>query len=297
VVVQRAVHRVVDEVFLRQDLRAALVEVDPPPAVHTRGDVVHPVEPNDGARLRADDAETVDLLLHAGANPKAGNRYGITPLSEACLNGSAAVIEMLLKAGADPNAPHTEGETPLMTAARTGNPDAVKVLLDHGAQVNPAEAWRGQTALMWAAAENHPQVVKLLIASGANLDARSANFDYSSMKAKAGSVAMNWPRGGFSALLFAAREGAMESVRLLLDAGADINLADPDGTTPLLISIINYHFDIAGLLLDRGAIFNYGDIRGRTPLYAAVDQLCPCALTSAFTKKRSKRPKRAARPR
>jgi len=232
----------------------------------------------------ADNLEMVQMLLAAGANPKAGNRYGITPLSEACLNGSAAVILKLLESGADANAPHTEGETPLMTAARTGNPDAVKVLLDHGAQVNPAEAWRGQTALMWAAAENHAEVVKLLIARGANINARSSNFDYSSMKPKAGSISMNWPRGGFSALLFAAREGSMESLRLLLDAGADINLADPDGTTPLLISIINYHFDIAGLLLERGADIHPADIRGRTALYAAVDIHKPDVSTRPTTK-------------
>ena len=232
----------------------------------------------------ADNSEMVEMLLAAGANPNTANRYSITPLSEACLNGDAAIIEKLLKAGADPNAPHAEGETPLMTAARTGNPDAVKALLDHGAKVNTAEQWRGQTALMWAAAENHPDVIKLLIARGANIDARSSDFDYSKMRPKAGSVGMNWPRGGFSPLLFAAREGAVAAMRVLLDAGADINLADPDGTTPLLISIINYHFDAAGLLIERGADLNYADNRGRTPLYAAVDMHSPDISTRPATK-------------
>ncbi len=205
----------------------------------------------------ADNVELVDMLPAAGANPKTGNRYGITPLSEACVNGSASVIEKLLRAGADPNAPHTEGETPLMTAARTGNPDAVKVLLDHGAKVNTAEAWRGQTALMWAAAENHAGVTGLPIARRASIDARSSNFSTTdTMKVKPGSIGMNWPRGGFTPLLFAAREGALDAMRALLDAAPIFNLADPDGTTPLLISI-NYHFDAAGLLIDRGADLNY----------------------------------------
>lgn len=120
------------------------------------------------------DLDMADLLIRAGANVKAANRFGVTPLSIACLNGSAAMIEKLVAAGADPNAPLSDlGETPVMMAARTGNAAAVKVLLDHGASVNVKEKSKGQTALMWAASERHPAVVKLLIESGADINARS----------------------------------------------------------------------------------------------------------------------------
>ena len=78
--------------------------------------------------------------LNAGANAKAANRYGVTPLHEAATVGNAPMIEALLKAGADPNATFGEGETPLMTAARTGNVDAVKMLLTFGATVNARES-------------------------------------------------------------------------------------------------------------------------------------------------------------
>jgi len=219
-----------------------------------------------------DDAATVKALLAAGANAKAVNRYGITPLAQACENGNAEIVEMLVKAGADVNAPHAEGETPLMTAARTGNPAVIQILLDHGASINAAEEWRGQTPLMWAAAEGHVPAVKLLIAKGAKIDAKSKEFDFTALKPKAGSVAMNFPRGGFTPLLFAARQGHMDVVKTLIDAGANINLADPDSTTPLLISIINFHYDIAAYLIERGADVNAADTRGRTPLYAAIDQ-------------------------
>ena len=97
----------------------------------------------------------VDLLLRAGANPKAANREGSTPLWLACINGDAAIIEALLKAGADANEQLPLGRTPLMVAARTGNVDAIKVLLDHGANVNAKETLRGTTPLMWAADEGH----------------------------------------------------------------------------------------------------------------------------------------------
>src|SRR5579864_8798231 len=105
--------------------------------------------------VRADDLETADLLIRAGASVTAANRRGITPLDLACVNGSAAMIRKLLDAGANPNATHADGQTPLMTAARTGNPDAVRVLLDKGAAVNAKDTIAQQTALMFAITENH----------------------------------------------------------------------------------------------------------------------------------------------
>ena len=112
--------------------------------------------------VRADDLDTADRLIKAGANAKAANRYGITPLYLASVNGSAPMIEKLLKAGANANEVSTEGETALMTAARTGNVAAAKVLLDNGAKVDARETWQGQTALMWAVAQKHPDMVKEL---------------------------------------------------------------------------------------------------------------------------------------
>src|SRR5262249_30231518 len=87
--------------------------------------------------VRADDLDTVELLIRAGAKVSAANREDATPMQLATMNGNAAMIEKLIKAGADPNAPLSKfGDTALMMAARTGKPDAVKVLLDHGSQVN-----------------------------------------------------------------------------------------------------------------------------------------------------------------
>src|ERR1039458_317311 len=98
--------------------------------------------------VREDDLETADLLIRAGANVKAANRFGATPLSLAATNGNAAMIEKLLKASEDANAVVSEsGDTVLMLAARTGKPDAVAMLLDHGADVNKTNT-TGQTALI-----------------------------------------------------------------------------------------------------------------------------------------------------
>lgn len=217
------------------------------------------------------DDKAVEELLAAGANVNASNREGVTPLSQACVNGNAKMVETLLKAGADANSFQQEGQTVLMTAARGGNADAVKLLLEHGAEVNSKESWRGQTALMWATAENHPSVVQVLVEHGADVNAVSSIFDFSGMKPKPGDVPMHFPRGGFTALLFAARGGFTECARILLDHGADIKAADPDGTSALVLAIINGHFDTAGFLLDRKADPNAADNMGRAPLFAAVD--------------------------
>jgi uncharacterized protein len=218
----------------------------------------------------ADDLVMADQLIRAGADVKAANRYGITPMYLACMNGSAGMIERLLKGGADANALTTEGETALMTAARSGSVDAVKVLLAHGAKVDAREQWRGQTALMWATAERHPDVMKVLIAHGADVNMRSAIQGWE--RQVTSEPREKWlPLGGFTPLLFAVRQGCVECERILLDAGADINVQDPHYVSALLMAIINGHYDDAGYLLDRGANPNLADDTGRTPLFSAVD--------------------------
>ena len=221
--------------------------------------------------VRQDDAGLVDqLLTAAGADVKAANRYGVTPLFLACQNGSAAMIEKLLKAGADANATVTEGETALMTASRTGNPEAVKVLLDHGAMVDAKETWHGETALMWAAAESHPDVVRMLIEHGATVNIRSNTNVWA--RQNTSEPREKWlPLGSLSPLMFAARQGCLECVKILVDAKAHKNAVDPDGISVTLLATINGHYDVAAYLVDQGAEVNLADRTGRTALYSAVD--------------------------
>lgn len=218
------------------------------------------------------DADMVALLVKSGADAKAVNRYGTTPLSEAAMTGNPSIIEQLLKAGADPNTRTTaDGETVLMTAARAGNAEVVRVLIDHGADLNAKEAYRGQTALMWAAAEHHPEIVKLLLEHGADWKVQSSFRETKIPKLSTASSISPISRGGLTAFLFAAREGDIETAKVMLDHGVDINQTDVDGTSGLVISILNKKYTFAKYLLDRGADPNVTDVKGRAALYAVID--------------------------
>jgi ankyrin repeat protein len=77
--------------------------------------------------------------------------------------------------------------------------------------------------------------------------------------------------GGMTALLYAAREGHMDTARALVGAGADVNIASGDKMTPLILSIANGHYDLAHFLLERGADVNRASDSGLTALYATID--------------------------
>ena len=222
---------------------------------------------------RSGDVETARLLLEAGADAKRANRYGVTPLSLAALNGDAAVMQALIKAGADPAASVSDGQTMVMIAARSGNPEAIGVLLAHHVDVNAHENVLGETALIWAAVENHPDAIALLAKNGADLNARSNRLRFPLDKfgdGKSGRFTV-LPRGGWTPLMYAARQGAAQAARALAETGADLNLTDPDGSSALVLAIINAHYDLAAMLLEKGAGPNVADTSGMAALYAAVD--------------------------
>ncbi len=217
-----------------------------------------------------DDADLVARLLEAGADVGAANDYGATPLSEAAVRANVAVLAALLDAGADASSANADGQTALMVVARGGNTAAAKVLIEAGADVNAREERKGQTALMWAVAQSQPAMAELLLEHGAEVDARSTVNEWERM-VTAEPRQKNLMPGGFTPLLYAARQGCLECAKLLVAAGADVDLTDPDGVTPLLSALLNAHFDIAKYLLEAGAKVNKWDFWGRTPLYAAVD--------------------------
>ncbi len=239
--------------------------------------------------VRVDDLETARLLIRAGADATRPNQYGVTPLHLACSNGNAAMIRLLLDAGADPNAPDPTGETPLMMASRAGDIEAVKVLLDREAVLDTRDPEFQQTALMVAVRENHPALVRFLVEERhADVNARTRTGktppwvlpnSVPGFGHGVGIVRGGLPErgsryltpGGLTPLLYAARDGRLESARVLVTAGADLEQADANGITPLLMAIANNHMDVARFLIDQRAQINVSDWYGRTPLWAAVE--------------------------
>lgn len=216
--------------------------------------------------VRSGDAAQIQRLLASGADVNARNRYGVTPLLLAVENADAAAAETLIQAGA-----HTAELKLLMAAARSGNARIVRMLLSPEVDVNGREEVLGETPLIWAAAANRAEAARVLIAAGADVNLRSKALEYPKDRFGLEGVLTILPRGNWTPLMYAAREGSTEAAHVLAEAGADLNAQDPDGTTALVFAILNGHFDTAALLLEKGADPNIADSMGMAALYAAVD--------------------------
>jgi len=217
-----------------------------------------------------DDVESVDLLLRAGARVNAANDLGATALWAAAQNGSETMVRRLLDGGADPNLALLAGETPVMVASRAGKPVIVEQLIAKGANVN-ARGARNQTALMWAVSQKHPDVVKALLARGADVSLRSSKWSQMMAVPPHGYLPYNReiPAGDETALLFAARIGDLDSAKLLVAAGADVNDADAWGVSAVTLAAHSGFGPLVAFLLDKGADPN-AMRAGFAPLHEAI---------------------------
>jgi ankyrin repeat protein len=239
-------------------------------------------------------AGVVDVLLKAGADAKSGTATGTTPLMLASASGSVEAVKALLAVGAEVDAKEASmQQTALMFAAANSRVDVMKVLLAAGASVkasskvvnlasltSPEEEFfrqQFQQQQQQQAAQARPGGAAAAPAGGGRRDPFAGkpgvdrNFRYNEL--------VGW-QGGMTPLLFAVRQGSMEAVQVLLDAGADVNQASGgDKTSPLVLAIANGHFDVALHLLAKGADPNLASDNGVTPLYAVLNvQWAPKAL-------------------
>lgn len=237
--------------------------------------------------IHAGETTVVQALLDAGSNVGTRNVAGISPLQLAVTTGDTAITKLLLAHGADARALDEAKESLLMLAARHGDGEMASALVAAGADPDYMEPQLGQDALMIAVRFGRAPVVAALIAARANLNQQSPPGPEPTIRAPGaggGSTGEGMVRSGvppegqrlagtgkFTALLYAARDGQLEAAKLLVQAGANLELAEYNGITPLLMAVSNDHHDIARLLIQAGANVNAADWYGRRPLWAATE--------------------------
>jgi len=176
-----------------------------------------------------------------------------TNLFSAAANDDVATIGTLLSKGVDIDARDGDGRTALLLATHGNKVDAARALIDAGADVNAKDNIH-DSPYLYAGARGHLEILMMTLAHGADL--KSTN------------------RYGGTALIPAAERGHVETVRTLIEAGVDVDHVNNLGWTALLEAIIlgeggNAHRQIVDLLVKAGANVNLADRDGVTPLQHA----------------------------
>ncbi|XP_023310968.1 ankyrin repeat domain-containing protein 17 isoform X5 [Anoplophora glabripennis] len=199
--------------------------------------------------------EVVELLLNRNANKEHRNVSDYTPLSLAASGGYVNIIKLLLSHGAEINSRTGSklGISPLMLAAMNGHTAAVKLLLDMGSDINAQIETNRNTALTLACFQGRHEVVSLLLDRKANVEHRA--------------------KTGLTPLMEAASGGYVDVGRVLLDKGADVNATPVPSSrdTALTIAADKGHVRFVELLLCRGAQVEVKNKKGNSPLWLAAN--------------------------
>ena len=236
----------------------------------------------------------IEALVKAGGDVKAGTPNGTTPLMVAAASGEVDAVRVLIDNGADVNAKDgVRNQTALMYAAASNRPAVIALLASKGADLKATNKTSDLANLSREGAGfgGNPGVPGGGAPGqggpggpGAGAPAAAAG---AARRAPMPGVDRNYnlnelivAQGGLTPLLYAVRQGYMESTDALLKAGADINQPSAgDKTTPLLMAVINGHFDLAKSLIEKGANPNASSTQGVTPLYGVLNvEWAPKAL-------------------
>ena len=242
----------------------------------------------------ARDLDKAKALLDAGADVNAVSNAGRTALMAAAKTiGAADVVKLLLAKGADARVVDKYATSALHEAALTGDVDTLQLILDAGGDVHGRDSAKF-TPLMMAASSGSMEATRILLSRGARVNDVSEQgeiFLHRPQRVQNGVLT----EGNATALLLAAPGGSLELIRVLLDAGANVNATDIRGMTPLMLAVATDHssVDKIQLLLARGAdvrtkslggetVLDWAEKSGRTPLVALLKRVgAPSGATPA----------------
>ena len=220
-----------------------------------------------------------EALVAAGADVNVADHHGYTAVTCAARRADNNFLKYLIRVKADVNIPVRGGRTALMLASSCGDDESVELLLAAGADVN-ANCMRGSNPLSSAASAGHLSILKRLLEAGADVVACA---DFAAFKAAqcgkddclrllidAGANINAKHRQGFTPLISACSQGHDACANMLLQSGADVNMTDNNGCSPLMKALERRKLPCLNLLIRAGADVNTVNSRRHTPLMLAV---------------------------
>ncbi|KAI9040298.1 uncharacterized protein KD926_008388 [Aspergillus affinis] len=215
------------------------------------------------------------LLLENGADVQAKNDSYQTALCWAAQGGTTEVARVLLKNKAPVNWQDKKGSTALHKAAIRGRKDMVELLLQNSADANLSDI-DGWTPLHGACVKDHTGTIEVLLDKVDNGTTILESINKQSKKGKACLVKMAEEKAKGSTVLtglrFAAQEGQVARLRMILEKGADVNGKDAAAYTALELASFQGHENAVQLLLEHGADVNLRGSDECPPLYYAIQQ-------------------------
>ena len=203
-------------------------------------------------------------LLQDGESNMDIRIWGDVALFDAIYWSDPEIVRLLIETGADVNAAEGfGGDTPLHEAVAQGNGEIVKILVAAGADIN-AEGFMSRTPLSLAAEEGATEIMRILLRPGLDAGTSADGED---------KEAASTPSIGSGALFTAIENDDVEMVRLLVEAGADVNAAEGfGGNTPLHEAVEKGDAEIVKILVAAGADVNAEGFMSRTPLSLATEE-------------------------